>query len=126
MGCPGTAVAWPSVFVIERSAPGIKVSVSVAELLVGFGSVTPSGAATVAVLTRVPVADVLTVPVRVYVTVPPTGRFTVSLMLPDPFAMQLPPPAPTLPPLPPSAAAGTVSVTVAPFAALGPAFDATI
>src|SRR5512139_3384600 len=65
MACPGIAVAWPSVFVIERSAPGTTVSVSVAELLARFGSVTPPGAAIVAVLLRLPVADGLSVPVRV-------------------------------------------------------------
>ena len=54
---PGTAVVTPSVFVIPRFACGVNVSVSVAELLAPFGSVVPPGAATVAVFTRVPVAD---------------------------------------------------------------------
>src|SRR5262245_28180732 len=61
----GPAVVTPSVFVIARSACGVSVSVSVAELLPGVGSVTPAGAATVAVFDRVPVAapliDALTV-----------------------------------------------------------------
>ena len=60
---PGTATVCPSVFVIPRFAWGVRVSVSVAELLAGFGSGT--GAATVAVLLRLPVADALIVPVRV-------------------------------------------------------------
>src|SRR5438876_405383 len=49
---PGTYVVAPSVLVIARSACGAAVSVSVALLLPGVGSVTPAGAATVAVLTR--------------------------------------------------------------------------
>src|SRR5262245_55327814 len=47
---PGITFVTPSVFVMERSAMGPSVSLSVAELLPGFGSVTPPGAATVAVL----------------------------------------------------------------------------
>jgi hypothetical protein len=62
---PGTTVATPSVFVIERSAVGLSVSVSVAELLPGVGSVTPPGAVTVAVFERVPVAVAETVAVTV-------------------------------------------------------------
>ena len=46
----------PSVLVIARSALAPSVSVSVAELLPGVGSVTPAGAVTVAVLLSVPVA----------------------------------------------------------------------
>src|SRR5579864_1779291 len=53
---PGVAVVTPSVAVIARSAPGVRVSVSVAELLPGVGSVTPPGAPTDAVLLSVPVA----------------------------------------------------------------------
>ena len=53
---PGTAVVTPSVFVIARSACGVSVSVSVAELLPGVGSVTPAAAVTVAVFESVPVA----------------------------------------------------------------------
>ena len=62
---PGITVVTPSVFVIERSAVGLRVSVSVAELLPGVGSVMPPGAVTVAVLTRVPVAVAETVAVTV-------------------------------------------------------------
>ena len=46
----------PSVLVIDRSALAASVSLSVAELLPGVGSVTPAGAVTVAVLLSVPVA----------------------------------------------------------------------
>ena len=62
---PGTTVVLLSVLVMLRSACGVNVSVSVAVLLAGVGSVVPCGAATVAVLTSVPVADGLTVPVTV-------------------------------------------------------------
>jgi hypothetical protein len=50
------AVVTPSVTVIARSALAESVSVSVAELLPGVGSVTPPGAVTVAVLLSVPIA----------------------------------------------------------------------
>src|SRR5450432_1791408 len=53
---PAVADVTPSVLVIARSAWGPSVSESVAELLPGFGSVTPAGDATVAVLLSVPVA----------------------------------------------------------------------
>jgi len=53
---PAVTVATPSVLVIDRSALSLSVSVSVALLLPGVGSVTPDGAATVAVLTRLPLA----------------------------------------------------------------------
>jgi hypothetical protein len=60
------------------------------------------------------------------VTLALTGRFTVSLMFPEPLAVQVPPPAPTQVQLAPVIVAGSVSVTVAPVTASGPAFDATI
>ena len=50
-------------------------------------SVTPGGTLTVAVFTRFPVALALASPVSVYVMLPPTGMFTVSLMLPLPLAV---------------------------------------
>ena len=115
----------PSVFVIARSADAAKVSLSVAELLPGVGSVTPAGAVTVAVLLSVPVAPALIVQLAVKVTLPPLGRLTVSLMLPDPEAVQVPPPAPAHVHVH-VRDAGNVSATVLPVALLGPAFDAVI
>ena len=53
---PGTALATPSLLVIERSAWAVSVSVSVAALFAGLISVTPEGAVTVAVFTRLPLA----------------------------------------------------------------------
>jgi hypothetical protein len=53
------------------------------------------------------------------VTLPPAGRLTVSLMLPEPAAVQVPPPAPTHVQVQVSVA-GKVSATVLPGALLGP------
>ena len=62
---PGVAVVTPSVLVMLKSAWGLNVSVSVAALLPGVGSVTPPGAATVAVLDSMPVAAALIVALAV-------------------------------------------------------------
>ena len=64
-GTPGVYVADPSVFAIDRFACEFCISVSVAVLLPGTGSVTPPGAATVAVFTRSPVASDRTAAVTV-------------------------------------------------------------
>ena len=80
--------------VMVRSAPGIMVVTSVAELLPGAGSMAPAGTATVAVFDSAPVAAGAMVQFALYVTLLPTGRFTVSLRLPLPAAVQMPPPAP--------------------------------
>ena len=100
------------------------MSVSVAELLPEFGSVTELE--TVAVFESDPVAEAEILPTAVNVTEPPAGRLTVSLMLPDPAAVQVPPPAPTQVHVTPEIDAGNVSATVAPVTPLGPAFDAVI
>src|SRR5262245_28434955 len=110
---------------MARSAVRTRVSVSVAELLPGVGSGTPGGADTVAVFDSVPVAETLIVPSTVKVTLPPAGRFTVLLMLPDPDAGHVPPPAPTHVQVA-VRDAGNVSVTVDPGALLGPGLLATI
>ena len=91
----------------------------------GAGSVTPPGVVTVAVLDRVPVALMLTVAMAVYVTEPPAGRLTVSLMFPEPEAVQVPPPAPAQVQVGVKLA-GKVSATVAPEALLGPALLAVM
>lgn len=122
---PAVAVVTPSVFVIERSADAPSVSVSVAELLPGVGSVTPPGAVTVAVLLSVPLAAAEMVQLAVYVVLPPAGRLIASLILPLPDAVQVPPPAPVQVHVQVSDA-GNVSATVDPGALLGPAFDAVI
>ena len=71
----------PSVFVTDTSARMRMVSVSVAVLLERLGSAYPAGGATVAELTRVPVAATLSVAVATKVAVPPASRFTLWLML---------------------------------------------
>src|SRR5437867_2624498 len=64
------------------------VAVTVELLLFVCGSLVPAGAATVAVLTRSPVADACTVPVTVKTTVlpAPVGMLTVAAsVLPEPL-----------------------------------------
>ena len=122
---PGIAVVTPSVFVIPRLACGVSVSVSVALLFAGVGSVTLPDGATVAVLLSEPVAADEMLQFAVYVTLPPLGRFTELLMLPLPEAVHVPPPAPTQVHVQVSAA-GNVSATVEPGALLGPGFEAVI
>ena len=123
---PGMATVTPSVFVMERSAVGFRVSVSVAELLAVAGSVTPLGAAITAVLTRLPVAVATTVAETVNVADAPTGRSTVVLMLPLPLpAAHDPPPEGAHVQVAPESEAGRVSVTGAATTADGPALPAT-
>ena len=111
--------------VIARSALPASASVSVAALLAGAGSLTPPGAATVAVLLSVPVAAAEIAQLAVYVALAPTGKLTVLLMLPEPLAVQVPPPAPTQVHVQ-VRLAGNVSATVAPVTLLGPALLAVI
>ena len=114
----------PSVFVIDRSAVGVMtVFASVAELLPA-GSFTPTGAAIVAVLEIVP--EPLAVAVTVKVAVPPESSVTLALMLPLPLAGQLDPALAMQVQVALVSAAGKLSVTVAPVAVDGPAFEATI
>src|SRR5690606_7722745 len=97
-------------------------------LLPPLVSLKPPGAAMLAVLLiTVPlVTEPPTVQLAVYVALPPDGRLTLSLMLPDTGpAVQVPPPAPTQVQLQVNSA-GNVSVTVAPLARLGPELPATI
>jgi hypothetical protein len=75
---PGTTLLRPSVFVIETSDVGVSVSTSVAELFADEGSVTPTGADTVAVLVSEPVAAQETATATVYVTVAPAATVAVE------------------------------------------------
>src|SRR5262245_65251880 len=59
---------------MDRSARGVSMSMSVALSLAALGSVTPAGGATVAVLVIVPVALGSIVPVSVKTTVSPLAR----------------------------------------------------
>jgi hypothetical protein len=74
------AAPFVKVVVVDTSATGLMMSVSVALLLPGVGSVTPTGAVMVAVLTIVPLAD--GVPVTVKVTEPPLGRVGITMPAP--------------------------------------------
>src|SRR5258708_7664052 len=120
MAPPAVTLAGP-LFAALRSACGVRVSVSVAVLLPGVGSVVPAGAVTLAVLLRLPVAEAEMLAVTVNVAIPPFARLTVVLMSPVPLvtpqlaagahvqvALLMP--------------AGSVSVTVAPVTASGPPF----
>ena len=112
--------------VIARSACGGSVSVSVALLLPGVGSVTPTGAVIVAVLLSVPVALAEMFALTVKVNDPPDGRLMLlTLIFPDPLAGPVPPPAPT-PVHVVVSEAGKVSATVAPVTPFGPALLAVI
>ena len=119
--------ATPSVLVIDRSAVGFNVSLSVAELLAGVGSATPPGTAIAAVLTSVPVAVATTVAETVNVAEAPAGRSTVVTMSPLPLpAAHEPPPEGTHTHVTAESDAGMVSVTGAAVTADGPALAATI
>ncbi len=65
-----------------------------AVLFDGVGSVYPPPNVTVAVLTIFPVAEPETVAETMYVTVALAGMETVSLMVPEPDALQVAPPVP--------------------------------
>jgi hypothetical protein len=125
-GWPGTALVWPSVLVIERSAVGVIASVSVAELFPGVGSVTPAGAVTVAVFSSVPVAVGDSVAVTVKVATPLAARSTVAAMSPAPDTGQELPAEARHVQAAPVSPAGKSSVTATPMAALGPALAVTM
>lgn len=93
------------------------VSVSVALLLDGSGSAIPLGAVIVAVLMIVPRAPKSTFVDSVYATLPPTGRFTASLIFPAPDAAQLAPPVAVQVHVAFVSAEGRTSATVAPLTA---------
>src|SRR4051812_6284509 len=78
---------------MERSALAPSVSLSVAELLPGVGSVTPAGAVTVAVLLSVPVAAAHLVQLAVWVALAPLGRLALPVMFPAPEGVEVPEPA---------------------------------
>src|SRR5438093_910426 len=110
---------------MARSATRTGVSVSVELLLPGLLSVVPGGAATVAVLTRLPVADDWAVPLTVKITeLPrPAAMLTVALrLLPEPLAPLLTEALPVVleVQLTPVRVLGMGSATLAPTALLGP------
>src|SRR5258708_3739874 len=106
---------------------GVMVSVSVALLLPGVGSVTPAGALTVAVFATLPVAPAPMLATTVYVIVLPTAMLTVSLILPPPLAVKPDAlPLATAVQVSLATAGGKGSVTVAPVTLLGPLLVTTM
>src|SRR5207253_950896 len=69
----------------KSSDRGVRVSISVAELLPGLVSIAPDGAVTLAVLARVPVAVGSMLAEKVKATLAPTGRSTLVLREPVPL-----------------------------------------
>ena len=124
---PDDADSSPSVLVIDRSATGAMMLVSVASLLPVSGSVVPVGAVTVAVFETVPLAEPRTVASTAKVTEPDGARSTVAEMSPVPFASSQNPPVPSAQVhVAPVSSAGIVSVTTASNTADGPSFVTTI
>src|SRR2546423_6169772 len=70
---PATVAVFPSLTVTLSSAFKVMGSESVALLSLKLESVTPDGAATVALFDKVPLAAELTLPVALYVTTLPAG-----------------------------------------------------
>src|SRR5438067_314184 len=97
---PALTLLTPSVLVIERSATGVTVFVSLAELLPEVGSDVPAGGVIVALFVMLPVALPATVAVTVKVNELPTGKLTL-MPLPCRFATVTPAPGQTAPPVPP-------------------------
>lgn len=115
------------VLVMDKSEVGVRVSVSLAELFAGFGSVIPVGAATLAVFVIVPVAVLKTEVATIKVAVPFGNKFTVVLMFTFPLASaQLEPEDAVQVHERETRLAGRMSATCAPTTALGPAFDTTM
>src|SRR5437899_2861231 len=110
---------------MARSDTREAVSVSVALLLVETGSEVPAGAATVAVLTRLPVAEDRAVPVTVKTTelLAPEAMLTVAArLLPEPLPPLVTEAVPVVldVQVTPVRMAGMESATLAPMASLGP------
>src|SRR5437660_12471687 len=110
---------------MARSDTGAAVSVSVELLLAVLESVVPLGAVTVAVFTRLPVAEDRAVPVTVKTTeLPdPAAMLTVALrVLPEPVAPLVTAALPVVLEVhvTPVRVAGMVSDTMAPIASVGP------
>src|SRR5262245_12971548 len=123
---PAVALGGPD-FVTTRSADAAIAVVSESLSLPGTGSGVSAGGATLALLTKVPVAVGSTVPVATKVTKPPAGRSTVVAMSPLPVAVpQLDPGAGLHVHVTSLSTVGNVSVTAAPLTAEGPALATVI
>jgi hypothetical protein len=123
---PALMFAGP-VFTIERSALGLTVAAVLLALLAGFGSVTPVGGDTLALLTIVPLAPLVTVPLTFRVTLLPAGSVGIEpvTLLPDieigELGQTAPPDALAQLAVTPLIELGTESLKFAPLALLGPA-----
>src|SRR5689334_8812626 len=108
---------------------GRSVVVALLELFAVLGSVVPAGAAMLAVFVML-APLVGAVPLIVIVTLPPEGNVVIVLVTLLPATLTAPHTAPPVcvPQLAPTAVtpAGTASLKLAPFAALGPTFEMTI
>src|SRR6476469_9488251 len=123
---PATALAGPAL-VISRTAEGVSRIELVAVLFAGIGSVAPTGAVTVAVLSSEPMVLDAIKPVTVNVARPPASSVTVVAMLPVPDAeAQLDPVSATQVQVGPTSATGNTSVTLAAATGLGPRLVTTI
>src|SRR6187401_2132641 len=123
---PATALAGPA-WVICRAAEGASSAELVAVLLAGTGSVAPTGAATVAVLSSEPSALDAIRPVTRNVARSPASSMTVVARLPVPEAApQLDPASAVQVHAGATRATGNASLTLAAVTGLGPRFVATI
>src|SRR6186713_3403014 len=123
---PATALAGPAL-VICRAAEGVSKIELVAVLLAGTGSVAPTGAATVAVLSSEPSALDAIKPVTVNVARSPASSVTVVARLPVPdAAAQLDPASATQVHAGATSASGNASVTLAAVTGLGPRLVTTM
>src|SRR5436305_833946 len=114
-----------SVLVMARSDTGDALSVSVALLLAVLESVVPAGAATVAVLTRLPVAEDRAVPVTVRAPALPAPAAMLAVaarLLPEPLPPLLTEAVPVVEEVQvtPLRVAVLMSATLAPTTSLGP------
>ena len=124
---PGITADWPLLLVTVRSACGVTVLVSVAELLAGLVSTLPNVGVATAVLVSDPAgAFGLSVAVTSTVTVPPAAMVAGRFTLPVPLAAEQLEPAVAAQVQVAAAAlkaAGRVSVIMVPTAVDGPALD---
>ena len=115
---------------IDKSALALTLPAVLLPLLLKVGSVVPAGGVTEAEFTIVPVADALTEPVMVMVTLPPAGNVgtwpLTRLPTTETLAGQTAPPSAfEHEALTPVIALGTVSLKIVPLAELGPALLTT-
>lgn len=124
---PALTVARPSVLEIDRSAVGVKESVSVAALLAELVSTAPAGAVIVTVLDSEPVAVDDTATITMYVTEPADDKVAVVDIGMVPLAApQVPPTPATHVHVPDVVPLGSGSVIEALVAVDGPALEATM